>query len=105
MFGLGVGDGLYDDRKLLVEDFNLTEHVCVLRIAQELLQSGVVGVIYGDADVVDRGLRVLMKLLINTDGVGKLDWREGLEVRGDVLLQGWYVACVPLDDLREHVSI
>lgn len=64
-----------------------------------------VGVVYGDTDVVDCGLGVLMELLVNTDGVGKLDWREGLQVRGDVLLQGWYVACVPLDDLGEHVSI
>lgn len=58
-----------------------------------------VGVVHGDADVVYCGLGVFMEFLINTDGVGKLDWRKGLEMRSDVLLQGWYVACVPLDDL------
>lgn len=99
VFGLGVGDGLDDNRKLLVQNFNLVEHVCVLRIAQELLQSGVVRVVHGDADVVDCGLGVLVELLINTDGVGKLDWRKGLKVRSNVLLQGWDMACVPLDDL------
>lgn len=99
VFGLGVGDGLDDDCKLLVEDFNLAEHVCVLGIAQELLQSGVMRIVNGNADVVDCGLRVLMELLVDTDGVGKLDWREGLEMRGYVLLQGWDMACVPLDDL------
>lgn len=99
MFGLGVGDGLDDDCKLLVEDFNLAEHVCVLGIAQELLQSGVMGIVNGDADVVNCGLGVLVELLINTDGIGKLDWRKRLEVRSDVLLQGWDMACVPLDDL------
>lgn len=58
-----------------------------------------VGVVHGDADVVDCGMGVLVEFLINADGVGKLDWRKGLEVRSNVFLQGWYVACVPLDDL------
>lgn len=100
MFSLGVGDGLDDDRKLLVEHLDLAEHVCVLGIAQELLQSGVVRIVDGNADVVDCGLGVLVELLIDTDGVGKFDWRKWLEMRGDVLLERWYVACVPLDDLE-----
>lgn len=85
VLGLGVGQGLDDERELVVQRGDLPHVGRVLRVGGQgdhLLPQGVVD---GDADVVDRGGGVLVELLVHADRVGQLDGVHGARVRADVL--------------------
>lgn len=75
MLGLGHVDGLDDDGELVVERGGLLQHVGITSVVQERNHLLAQGVVDGDTDIVDGGLRIPVELLVEADGIRKLDRR------------------------------
>lgn len=65
-----------------------------------LLQRKTQGRIEWELNIVDSWLRIiLMERLVDTDCVWELDWREGLHMVGEVVLDEWDGEGVAVEDL------
>lgn len=87
MLGLRHGDALDNARQLVVELGDFLEHCGVLWIVENGLESCAKRIRHRYLDVVDRGLRVLVELLIDANSVRYTNGRKRTKVLSYVLAQ------------------
>lgn len=90
---------LDDGRELVVERGDVAQRAGVRGVHVEGVQAGAQRAVDGHAHVVDGGLGLLVEGLVDADGVGQADGREGREVRDDGVGDAGDVAGVALEDL------
>lgn len=87
VFGLGYVDRLNDCCQLVVQGCHLFEHVGICGIVQECRHSLAEGAFHQDAHIVNSRLRVLVEILVDPNGVRKLDRGKRLQRGGNISLK------------------
>jgi hypothetical protein len=83
MAGLGVHERLDDQGELVIQDTDLADRRGMLGVRGQRDHLLAEGVVDSHPDVVDGWLRVVVELLVDADGVGKLDRVKWCSVDAD----------------------
>lgn len=84
--------------------YDLAEICSVNRIGEVGGERSFQWIIDLDLDVVNCGLRVLVELFINSDGIGKLDRREWCHMWNESIRYMWDVALLATNELFQLVT-